>query len=156
MARRRTTRRKTTRRRSPKPMINVLNTAQTLVTANLATRAFFGTDLASFALDGWARPATSATDNSWELSAAEIVKGLIPGGDSFGFSSQYMANAQKQGMSGLGAAVLRNIQTHPEALIGMITVPLAFKVFKKVAAKPLINPTNRAIRMLGAQSILKV
>jgi len=156
MARRRTTRRKTTRRRSPKPMVNVLSTAQTLVVANAATTAFFGTNLQSFLLDGWARPATSNTDNSWELSAAELVKGLIPGGESFGFSSQYMANAQKAGLSGIGAAIGRNLQANPQAIATMVFAPIAFKVGKKVLGKPLINPLNKSIKALGAGSLLKV
>ncbi|MGB0378561.1 MAG: hypothetical protein ACPGGE_07020, partial [Poseidonia sp.] len=102
MARRRTTRRKTTRRRSPKPMVNLGTAIPSLVVANAATTAFFGTRLDNFLLDGWARPAqigagraggyAGGSDNSWELSMAELVKGIIPGGEDFGFGSQYMAN----------------------------------------------------------------
>ncbi len=155
MAARRKTR-TTRRRRSSKPMVNVLNTAQSLVIANAATQAFFGTDLASFALDGWARPATKATDNSWELSAAELVTGLIPGGQGFGMSSQYMANAQKMGMSGIGAAIKRNLQSNPQALATMVLAPAAFTVAKKVLAKPLIRPANRLLRDAGLATLVKV
>lgn len=137
-------------------MINVLNTAQTLVVANAATTAFFGTNIQNFLLDGWARPATSGTDNSWELSAAELIKGFIPGGEGFGMGDQFLANANKAGMSGIGAAISRNLRSNPQAIMTMVLAPVAFKVGKKVLAKPLINPLNRGIKMLGAQSILKV
>lgn len=162
----RRTRRKTPRRRTTKPMINVLNTAQTLVVANAATTAFFGTNLSNFLLDGWARPATvgggrdvgyaGGTDNSWELSAAELIKGIIPNGEGFGMSDTFVANAQKAGMSGIGAAITRNLRANPQAIMTMVLAPVAFKVGKKVLAKPLINPLNRGIKMLGAQTILKV
>lgn len=159
-ARRRTTRRKTTtrRRRSPKPMLNVANAAQTVIVANAATTAFFGTNLQSFLLDGWARPAGPGSDNSWELSLAELVKGVIPGGQGFGFGSQYMANAQKMGMSGLGAALSRNLQSAQgrQALATMVFAPIAFKVGKKILQKPLINPLNAGIKQLGLGSVVKV
>lgn len=157
MAARRKTR-TTRRRRSPKPMLNVANAAQTLIVANAATTAFFGTRLDSFLLDGWARPAGSGTDNSWELSAAELVTGMIPGGAGFGFSSQYMANAQKQGMTGIGAAITRNLQSpQGRAALGtMVFAPIAFKVGKKILAKPLINPLNKGLKQLGLSSVVKV
>ena len=160
MARRRTTR-KTTRRRSVKPMLNVTNAAQSLIVANAATTAFFGTNLSNFLLDGWARPATvgagaaqgyvGGTDNSWELSAAEIVKGLIPNGEGFGFSSQYMANG-----GGFGTAVMRNLRANPQAIMTMVLTPVAFKVGKKVLQKPLIAPLNKGIKALSLNSLVKV
>lgn len=157
MARRRTTRRKTTRRRSPKPMLNVANAAQTIVVANAATTAFFGTRLDNFLLDGWARPMqgntmagsyAGGTNNSWELSMAELVKGVIPGGQGFGITN------------GLGVMgnIKRNLQTvqGQQALATMVFAPIAFKVGKKLLAKPLINPVNKGIRQLGLGSVLKV
>lgn len=154
----RRTRRKTTRRRSPKPMLNVADAAQTVIVANAATTAFFGTSLDGFLLDGWARPKTNQTDNSWELSMAELVQGVIPGGQSFGFSSQYMGNAQKMGMSGLGTAIARNLQSSAgrQALVTMVFAPIAFKVGKKVLAKPLINPINKQIKSLGLGTLVKL
>ncbi len=159
-ARRRT--KKPTRRRSRKPLVNVLNTAQTLVVANAATRAFFGTNLAVFALDGWARPMTGNVDamtgatgmaqyaggsnNSWELSAAELVKGIIPGGESFGQGGNWT----------VGKAIAYNLRTNPQAIATMVLAPVGFKVAKKVLAKPLINPLNKGIKMLQMESILKV
>jgi hypothetical protein len=153
MARRRTTR-KTTRRRATKPMLNVLNTAQSLVVANAATKALFGTDVASFALDGWARPATSATNNSWELSAAELVKGMIPGGMGFGQSGQH---AWTNDASGVLAAMRRNLQVNGgQAVATMIVAPIAFKAAKRVLGKPLINPANRLLKQAGLATVVKI
>jgi hypothetical protein len=157
MARRRTTRRKTTRRRSPKPMLNVANAAQTLVVANAATTAFFGTRLDNFLLDGWARPMQGNTapgsyaggsNNSWELSMAELVKGVIPGGQGFGITNSL----------GLMGNIKRNLQTvqGQQALATMVFAPIAFKVGKKILAKPLINPVNKGIKSLGLASVVKL
>lgn len=154
MAARRKTR-TTRRRRSPKPMLNVADAAQTVIVANAATTAFFGTNIQSFLLDGWARPMTSNTNNSWELSMAEIVKGLIPGGESFGQSGQ---GQWTNDVSGLLSAVKYNLakQKGQQALATMIFAPIAFKVGKKVLAKPLINPVNRGLKQLGLSSVVKV
>lgn len=157
-ARRRTTRRKTTRRRSPKPMLNVANAAQTIVVANAATTAFFGTRLDNFLLDGWARPMqgnrapgsyAGGSNNSWELSMAEIIKGLIPGGEGAGITSPARPT--------LLSNIKYNLQNNPQALATMVFAPIAFKVGKKVLAKPLINPVNRILKnQLGLGSVLKV
>lgn len=157
-ARRRTSRRKkTTRRRSPKPMLNVANAAQTVVVANAATTAFFGTRLDNFLLDGWARPAqgnfaagsyAGGSNNSWELSMAEIVKGLIPGGQGAGITSPARPTILSN--------IKYNLQNNPEALATMVFAPIAFTVGKKLLSKPLINPLNKGIRSLGLGSIVKV
>ena len=157
----RRTRKKTTRRRAPKPVLNVLNTAQTVVVANAATTAFFGCRLDEFLLDGWARPVTGnvrargtsgydqylgGTNNSWELSAAELVKGMIPGGEGFGQGGTWT----------VGKAIKHNLKSNPQAIMTMVLAPVAFKVGKKVLAKPLINPLNRGLKMIGASSVVKV
>lgn len=138
-------------------MLNVADAAQTVIVANAATTAFFGTDLQSFLLDGWARPATKATGNSWTLSMAEIVKGIIPGGESFGQSGN-VAHGWTNDVSGLLNAVKYNLakQKGQQALATMIFAPIAFKVGKKVLAKPLINPVNRGLKQLGLASVVKV
>jgi hypothetical protein len=152
MAARRTTRKKTTapRRRSPKPMVNVLNTAQSLVLANATTRGLFGTDAVSFALDGWIRPQGAGSDNSWELSAAELVKGFTSG--SFGFGKQYLA-----GGGTLQSAIQKNLRENGGQMVATLVVaPIAFKAFRKVAGKSLINPANRLIRASGMGGLVRI
>ena len=148
---------KKSRRRSPKPMVNVANAAQTLIVANAATSAFFGTRLDTFLLDGWLRPATGNTmdgsyaggsNNSWELSMAEIVRGLVPGGQGARFGPNWT----------FAKAIKYNLQAPAgqQALATMIFAPVAFKVGKKVLAKPLINPVNKGLKQLGLASVVKV
>jgi hypothetical protein len=134
-------------------MLNVADAAQTVIVANAATTAFFGTSLDSFLLDGWARPQTQA--HSSELNLAELVKGVIPGGQGFGFSSGFENSA---GGMPLIAAMKRHLQSQEgrQALATMVFAPIAFKVGKKVLAKPLINPVNRGLKQLGLASIVKV
>lgn len=154
MAARRTTRRKAAapRRRSPKPMINVLKTAESLVLANAATQGLFGMNAVAFATEGWLTPQTSASNNSWELSAAELVKGLIPGGEGFGFGSQYMAAG-----GGVASAIQKNLRENgPRAVGTMIVAPIAFKMARKVLQRPLITPANKLLKAAGVSSILKV
>lgn len=153
-------RKKTVRRRTQKPMLNVLKTAETVVVANAATTAFFGCRLDEFLLDGWARPMTGnvraqgtsgygqylgGTNNSWELSMAEIVKGLIPGGEGFGQGGTWT----------VGKAIKHNLKSNPMAVATMFLAPVAFRAGKKVLARPLINPLNRMVRQIGAGSVVK-
>lgn len=152
MAARRSTRSRKApaRRRTTKPMINVLKTAEGLVLANAATKGLFGTDAVSFALDGWIRPQGSGTNNSWELSAAELVKGFT--GGSFGFGSQYMANG-----GDLMSAIQKNLRENGgQAIATMVVAPIAFKAARKVLAKPLINPANRLLKAASLNSIIRV
>jgi len=164
MARRRTTRRKTTtrRRRTPKAMLNVPQAAQTLIVANAATQAFFGTRLDNFLLDGWARPAqgnlaagsyVGGSNNSWELSMAEIVKGFIPGGEGFGQGGSWTND-----INGFVGAIKYNLRSRQgqQALATMVFTPIAFKVGKKVLQKPLLTPINRGLKALSLNSVLKV
>ena len=82
---RRKTRRKVARRRTPKPMFIVLDVAQSFILANAGTKFAFGTNLVPFLTEGWLTPQTQATNNSWEVSLAEMFN-LITGG-SGGISS---------------------------------------------------------------------
>lgn len=151
-ARRRTSRKTPTRRRSAKPMVNVLKTAESLVLANAATQGLFGMNAVAFATEGWLRPMTSASNNSWELSAAEIVKGIT--GGSFGFGEQFISNS---GGNPLMAAIKKNIQDNGAQAVGtMILAPIAFKAARRVLARPLINPTNRLLKSSGLSTIVKL
>lgn len=154
MAARRTTRRKasTPRRRSPKPMVNVLKTAESLVLANAATQGLFGMNAVAFATEGWLTPQSSASNNSWELSAAEIVKGLIPGGEGYGFGQAYLA----QGGTVM-SAIRKNISDNGAQAVGtMILAPIAFKMARKVLQRPLITPANKLLKSSGLGSVVKI
>ncbi|MGB0377568.1 MAG: hypothetical protein ACPGGE_02015 [Poseidonia sp.] len=75
----------------------------------------------------------------------------------YGFSSQFTANAGKANMSGIGAAIQRNIQTNgPKAIATMIAAPIAFKAARRVLGRPLINPANRILKQAGLSTVLKI
>lgn len=160
MARRKTT---TRRRRSPKPMLNVLNTAEKLVVANAASRAVFGLPIDEFVLGGWSGIKSRgtgainnpATTNSWGITAQELLQGLIPGG-VMGYGQSGNAPWSNDG-AGLMAAVKNNLQQQgPQAVATMILAPIGFKVAKKVLGKPLINPANRILKQSGLSTVLKI
>jgi hypothetical protein len=133
-------------------MVNVLKTAESLVLANAATQGLFGMNAVAFATEGWLTPQTSASNNSWELSAAELVKGLIPGGAGYGFGEAYLGQG-----GNVMSAIQKNLRDNgPRAIGTMVVAPIAFKVARKVLARPLINPTNRLLKSAGLASVLKV
>jgi len=145
MARRRSNRKP--RRRSPKPMVNLLNLAEGFVVSNAATNALFGSDVIPFMTEGWLTKQTTATDNSWELSAAELFSGLT--GGSFGISSKFGSSGSLQD------ALKYNLQRSGSHVATMILAPIAFRVGKKVARQP-INRLNRGIKALGLGSTIKI
>jgi len=151
MARRRTSRKKTTRRRSPKPMINVLNFAEGFIVANAGTKAVFGADLVPFLTEGWLTEQSIQTDNSWEVSAKELVMGLT-GQGKFGFnqgSDSIWSNA------GLMDAIKYNLSRSGPQIATVILTPIAFKAGKRIARQP-ISRLNKGIKALGLSSTIKV
>lgn len=55
---------------------------------------------------------------------------------------------------GLGRAIQKNIRDRGMSAVGqMIGIPIAFRVARKVLAKPLINPTNRMLRNVGIKEV---
>ncbi len=145
MARRKTAR-KTTRRRS-KQGINLLNAAQSYVVASSATKAFFGTDLMPFLTEGWLTNKTTATDNSWELSMAEIINRTVMGGTGS------MGGSWNAG--GIPMAIKHNLRKNSGALATMILAPVAFNAAKKITAKPR-RDANKLLKMAGLNTVVKV
>lgn len=148
MARRtrsRTTKPRTRRTKS----INLASVAESMVLANAVTTGMFGTNLKSFALEGWALPKSSGTlggaGNSWTLSASELVSGLSGGG--FGTASG--AWSQKS----LGELIKYNLDGSNPANGGagrmvatLVFAPVAFRMGKKVLSKPRAQ-VNRLLSM---------
>jgi len=145
--------RKPARRRRSKQGVNVLNVAQSYIVASAATQAFFGTPLLPFLTEGWLTSKSSATDNSWEMSAAEIVQGLLGGGFGTytGGSSPYGG-----GIGDVGVAVKRNLKMNGAKGIGvMIAAPIAFKVAKDLTKAPR-RDANKLLKMAGLSTVVKV
>ena len=153
--------RKKTQRRRKKRGLNLVNTAQSYIVASAATRALFGTDLASFATQGWLTPKTAGQSNSdmslsgagssWSISASELVMGMF--GQGFGQSgrSQWTNDAM-----GLSTAIKLNLQRNGARSLGtIIAVPIAFTIGKKLTASPR-RDINKFLKMGNLSSVVKV
>lgn len=152
MARRRTSRKKTTRRRTPKAMINVLNTAEGYIVASAVTQGLFGTNLIKFATEGWLTPKTSGSvmgaGNSWSLSAQELIMSLM--GDNSHMAQNW------QDMGGVTASIRKNLTDNGgKALATIVLAPVAFKAGKRIARNP-IRQMNKGIKALGLASTIKI
>jgi len=151
-------RRKSKQRSSRKSRaFNITNAAESLILANAGTMALFGTSLPKFALEGWLLPNTPGAQGgagqSWTLSAAELVRGFIPGGQNFGQSG---TPPWTDNMAGLTTAVKHNLTTHGAKSLGtIIAVPVAFRVGKRLLRKP-INASNKFLRFAGMGKDVRV
>ena len=140
---------KTTRSRRRKSF-SIGKAAETALVANAAITGIFGTNLPTFlvgknVLGGFG---ANGANNSWEITLGELGNMLMGGkggvADSFGFD----------GSTGLTAAVRKNIKDNGfNSLVSMVTIPIAFKVGRKLLAKPLINPTNRMLKSVGLKEV---
>jgi len=155
----RKSRRKTTRRRR-KQGINLVNTAQSLIIANAATKALFGLDAVQFAAGGWLLPnsgggtlGSAGPGNSWGITAKELLQGFTGTGKGFGQSG---SGPWTNDMAGLRHAVKNNLSYHGgQAIATMIAVPIAFTVGKKLTAKPR-RDANKLLKMAGLSTVVKV
>ena len=146
MARR--TRRKPAPRRRTKQGVNLINAAQSYVVASATTKALFGVELMPFLTEGWLTPQSDATNNSWELSLFELGRGMLGGG--FGQSAAYGSGA-----AGVLKAMKYNLKQNPQAVATLVIAPAAFKVAKKLTAKPR-RDANRLLKMTGLNTVVKV
>ena len=143
----------TRRRRRTKQGVNVLNVAQSYIVASAATQAFFGAPLMPFLTEGWLTKRWPATDNSWEMSAAELVQGLLGGG----FGTYTGGNSPYSGGLGdVGLAVKRNLAKNGAKAVGvMVATPIAFKIAKDLTKSPR-RDANKLLKMAGLSSVVKV
>lgn len=141
--------------------VSLIDVGATFIVANAGTRAFFGTGIVPFLTEGWLTSPTPSwssagsgrmgSGSSYALSAAELVRGLIPGGQGSGASSYtYM------GQSGIPAVITRNLKEHgPRALATVIVTPIAAKLLKRVAKAP-IRDMNRLMKWSGLTNAIGV
>ena len=118
-----------------------MKVAEQLVVANAVTKALFGTDLRTFVM-----PTESnfkSWDNSWEVTGKELVN-LALGG----------AGGMDRANYNLPKAVKQNIQANgTQSLMTIVAAPIAFKMARRVLAKPLINPANKVLRSVGIKEV---
>jgi len=103
-----------------------------------------GTNVWNFFTDGWlGRKASTATDNSWELSLKELAD--IGMGGTGGIHSTWQAKG------GVNAIVKHNFKTHGAASIATIVIaPVLGKGLKKIARTP-IRQFNQLWRWAGLE-----
>ena len=137
-----------------------MNTAQSFIIANAATKALFGLDAVAFATNGWlTKPGPSGGlanpggANSWGITAKELVQGFTGTGRGFGQSGR---DAWTNDLAGLKAAIMNNLSYHGgQAVATMVLTPIAFKVGKQLTAKPR-RDANKLLKMAGLSSVVKV
>lgn len=138
-----------TRRRTPK--LNLTNTAQTLLVANALTQGAFKVDLPTFVgLGSNFSGSYTKGNNSDEITAREILDFVL--GGTGGIGSNYAAGRTRVGA--MTGAITSNIRQNAVPMVAsVITIPLAFKVGKQLLAKPVINPLNRGLKMIGLTGV---
>ena len=99
--------------------------------------------LVPWMFEGWLTPQTSASNNSVELSAAEIVQGLVPGGLGSGVQSDVFGGS-------MTAVIMDNVkQGIVPMTMTLVFAPIAFGMVKKLARRPL-GMFNRLLDKTGA------
>ena len=102
----------------------------------------FDTNLKEFAGFG----DKTSTDNSWEISASELIGGLF-GGNS-GIASNWGGGSYSPTLSGV---MKRNIRTNGAmALAQIIGIPIAFRYGRKLMKKPIAS-ANRLLKPAGVR-----
>jgi hypothetical protein len=110
------------------------------------TKGLFGTGLRDF-IDLKPRGANGSN---------QITLGELIGGQGFGQASSY-AGGTGGSFEGLMTAIRYNFGQHgPQMLATMVLTPIAFKMGKKVLAKPVIRPARKALKMAGLDGSVKV
>jgi hypothetical protein len=139
--------RKMQRRRS-KPKLNLLNSAQTLLVANAVTTSVFGANALDFVTGRTNGRFTPSSDGGLRITLPELA----------GFSTNGWSASKVGGSYGsvgsFGNAVSQNLSANLVPLmVGVIGIPIAFKVGKQLAGKSLINPMNRGLKMVGLTGV---
>jgi hypothetical protein len=132
------------RARTSRNKFSMLGTLEAVVIGSAITQGAFNMPLIPWALEGWAMPQTSHSDNSHELSAAEIVRGLVPGGASHGISSNY------PGGGNITNVIMKNVQREIVPMgLTLVLAPMAFSMVRKLARRP-ITMFNKLLSKTGA------
>ena len=118
--------------------------------SDAAIRAMFGTNLPTFLtgknmLGGFG---ANTDNNSWEITLPELGNMLM--GGTGGIS----ANAKFEGEGGLSGMIKKNIRDNGfSSLVQMVTIPIAFRVGRKILSKSIINPANRMLKQVGIKEV---
>ena len=137
---------KSTRRTRRKPKLSITNTAQSVLIADAVSRGMFSVPLMTFL--GLSQNFPGGTNNSWELTASEIINALSGGS----------GNISATGFPGGVPEVLRrNLKENGlKMAASAVLIPIGFKVGTKLLRKPIIQPMNKLLKMAGVGNEVKV
>ena len=133
------------KRRSPrryKGAVNVVNLAEGVMLANVATKWFFQTDLQTFF-----SPDPKKGVQSYEITMRELIDLAIGGSGGIKAASYPGGLSQVLQRNARGGAV--------NGIFQMIAIPAMFSVGTKITAKPR-RMVNKGIRKLGMGNVVKV
>ena len=112
-----------------------------MVGANALSTVLFDTDLRTFLFERWDGTWTARSDNSWEITLAELLN--VGGISNMGMASNYS----------LGKAMAYNLKTNwPKAVGSVLIAGFANSVAKKMGVYRMLN---RTVRTVGAGKLLK-
>jgi hypothetical protein len=145
MARRKS--RRKTRRRS-KQGISLVNTAETIMLANVATQTLFNTNAYEFIVGNQAGMTARGVQ---AISLRELFQP-----NQATYTTRQMGGASTTVNLTTFDAVKTNLAANwMTGVAGMILIPLGFK-FGKQIARPAISRTNRLLKKAGISSTVKV
>lgn len=138
----------TRRRRRTSKALNLTNTAESVLVANAFTTGVFGTDIVTFLTKGYGAKSNVQTPYTTSITLPDLFERLIPGGSS-GMVNTRFAN--------IPDSIKANLQRDGLTMAAqIILIPAAFKMAKKVLAKPVIRPANRMLKMSGLEGTVKL
>nr|AIE98808.1 hypothetical protein [uncultured marine group II/III euryarchaeote KM3_100_D04] len=118
--------------------MNLPETVIGLMVANAASEAMFGAGIIPFLTEGWLTKRTGDTDNSWELSLAELL--------NLGNITRHGQSASYAKKAGVGGAIKKNLRDNGAMAVGVIAgSAIANAALKKVGVYRMLNKTVRSI-----------
>ena len=127
-----------------------MKAAETALVANAAVNGLFATNLPTF-LTGRGIGGgfgDNGLNNSWEITLPELGNALMGGKGGVADSAKW------QGEGGVMGMMKKNIsQRGFDSLVQMALIPVGFRIARKVLSKPLLNPTNRALKSMGVTEV---
>ena len=141
-------RRKKTQRRRKKQGISLINTAETIMLANVATQTLFNVNAYEFIVGNQAGMTARGAN---AISLRELFQA-----NQASYTSRAMGGATTTVNLTTFDAIKANLaQNYMTGIAGMVLIPLGFK-FGKQIARPAINKTNRLLSKAGVSSTVKV
>ena len=136
------------RTRRKKQPISVLNMAESALIGNALTMGFFDAGLVDFFTGRMDGQFKAGGDGGQRLTLPEIL-GFAGSG---GFGGTYAASGK--GIQSMTDAVKYNLKGEKgvKMIISVAAIPIAFKLTKKLARRPL-NAANRGIKRLGVSEV---